>query len=444
MSIIVNTVQDSLSDYDVETGFTAVRSTQEFDEECLNDNQSSRQRHNEIRQDFNFNDRLDRRGDTQIKRRTEKARLAQKVCSAQSIKVSTDMVIRIHPADTAGDALRALADAGTTQARLFGYDFKDYDILYQQAADKAVSLAKRKAEMIAHRSGASLGELESLIISRPAQTGRFGPQPNVIRSANRYNGQTGSVVERQTHKRGQPKLPAHRNKTRPPAPTFTCWNGKVVFYLSHCPDQPINGTSTQGGSIGEVIVAGSSPITRGQFTVFNGVSNQVVQSTQTVINNAGEILCRVTIPPKYKTVTKQLIKTPARTVERHVPAVTKDIIVKSANPDGSYKEVVKTITVKEAYTDIDVIPAEYEPRTEQILVEPGRVEWKPASQAINAGEFKAVKFPKGQSETLKNAPTTNALSMSLLSGPKTISVTANLSYDYETPLNGKFIIKDEG
>ena len=139
-----------------------------------------------------------------------------------------------------------------------------------------------------------------------------------------------------------------------------------------------------------------------------------------------------------------MIKTPARTVERHVPAVTKDIIVKSANPDGSYKEVVKTITVKEAYTDIDVIPAEYETRTEQILVEPGRVEWKPASQAINAGEFKAVKFPKGQSETLKNAPTTNALSMSLLSGPKTISVTANLSYYYETPLNGKIIIKDEG
>ena len=142
-----------------------------------------------------------------------------------------------------------------------------------------------------------------------------------------------------------------------------------------------------------------------------------------------------------------MIKTPARTVERHVPAVTKDIIVKSANPDGSYKEVVKTITVKEAYTDIDIIPAEYETRTEQILVEPGRVEWKPASQAINAGEFTAnrhaVKFPKGQSETLKNAPTTNALSMSLLSGPKTISVTANLSYDYETPLNGKIIIKDE-
>ena len=111
---------------------------------------------------------------------------------------------------------------------------------------------------------------------------------------------------------------------------------------------------------------------------------------------------------------------------------------------AAIKRLWKPLPSKEAYTDIDVIPAEYETRTERILVEPGREEWKPASQAINAGEFKAVELPKGQSETLKNAPTTNALSMSLLSGPKTISVTANLSYDYETPLNGKIIIKDEG
>jgi len=60
--------------------------------------------------------------------------------------------------------------------------------------------------------------------------------------------------------------------------------------------------------------------TRGQFTVFNGVSNQVVESTETIVNQTGEILCRVLIPAKYKTITKQVIVSPARTTERRIPA----------------------------------------------------------------------------------------------------------------------------
>ena len=65
--------------------------------------------------------------------------------------------------------------------------------------------------------------------------------------------------------------------------------------------------------------------TPAQFTVFNGVSNQVVQSTETTVSQTGEILCRVLIPAKYKTITKQVVVTPARTIERPIPAVTKQI-----------------------------------------------------------------------------------------------------------------------
>jgi len=45
--------------------------------------------------------------------------------------------------------------------------------------------------------------------------------------------------------------------------------------------------------------------------------------------------------------------------------------------------------------------------------------------------------------TSGSSNTTNALSMSLLSGPQTIAVTAVLSYAYETPLDGKVIVERE-
>ena len=129
-----------------------------------------------------------------------------------------------------------------------------------------------------------------------------------------------------------------------------------------------------------------STTTAGKFTVFNGVSNQVVQSTETIVSKTGEILCRVMIPAKYKTITKQVLVSPARTIEREVPAVTKDVTVRVKTEDGTYKDAVRTFVVKEAWTDIDVIPAVYETRSERILVAPAREEWKPGSEAINAAE----------------------------------------------------------
>jgi len=64
--------------------------------------------------------------------------------------------------------------------------------------------------------------------------------------------------------------------------------------------QAINAGAFAGGRV--------NTATRGQFTVFNGVSNQVVESTETIVNQTGEILCRVLIPAKYKTITKQVIR----------------------------------------------------------------------------------------------------------------------------------------
>jgi len=196
MGEIINQVQTALAGRKIETGFTAINSTRKFDETCRNDNRFAVRRHNQIRQDYNFNQRLDRQGDTKTKRRAPKPRVAQQVCKAQKIETSTDMVIRIQPANAAGDVLQALSNAGAKNSRLFGYDFTDYDALYREAAAKAVSLAREKAETVARVAGGTLGEIESFSVSAPERQGRFGPQPNVIRPANRYEGEDGSAVDR--------------------------------------------------------------------------------------------------------------------------------------------------------------------------------------------------------------------------------------------------------
>ena len=164
------------------------------------------------------------------------------------------------------------------------------------------------------------------------------------------------------------------------------------------PPVPVTGSITADKAPAPMAEAGTRIKTAGKFTVFNGVSKQVVQSTETIISETGEILCRVMIPAKYRTITKEVLVSPARTVEREVPAETKDITVKVRTEDGSYKDVIRSIVVKEAWTDIDIIPAVYETRSERILVAPAREEWKPGAEAINAAELltpkPVVKKPK--------------------------------------------------
>ncbi len=350
MSEIINAVQSSLSAQDVETGFTGINSRREFDQKCRNANLVASQRHSQIQGDYWFNRRLDQRGDTETKRRADIPRVAQTVCNAQSIKVTTNMVIRIQPADAAGDALRALADAGAENARLFGYDFTDYDSLYQDAAAKAVKMARNKAETIASLSGATLGEIETFMVGTPSRTGRFGPQPNVIRPARPYQGQSGSAVDRQVRKNSK-----RQYGTKPPPPSMVrAAPAPEVEYSPMMMEDQIMATGSRQA-------AGGGGYTSGEALT----ETIVVQEASTEL---------MVIPATYETVyengvARRVVKTPASTVERSIPAVTKTIQRRSS--------------------------------------------------------------------------TTNALSMSLLSGPQTIEVTANLSYAYDTPLDGKVIVEPE-
>ena len=188
----VNKVQTAIARFDVDVSVTDTKTVRKYNPLCRSENREARTRHSQINSDYWFNKRLDDKGDQDTKRRDPRPRIAQKICNAEAIEARTSLVIRVSPPDAAGDVLQALADAGADSTRLYGYDFSNYDALYQDAAAKAVSKARMKAEMIARHSKAELGEILEFYVGRPARTGRFGPQPTIINKSsargNEYEG----------------------------------------------------------------------------------------------------------------------------------------------------------------------------------------------------------------------------------------------------------------
>jgi len=243
MGEIINHVQTALKGRDIETGFTAINSTREFDERCRNENRFAWRRQNQIQQDYNFNKNLDRRGDTKTKR-------------------------------------------------------------------------------------------------------RFGPQPNVIRPANRYQGPSGSAIDRQKNNG------YNKDYYSKPAPVALSMMETVTVQEASTELVTIPATYE---TVMETVV------TQEGYTDANGNS----------------------VPPITQQVAHRVVKTPASTQERVIPAVTRQ-------------------------------------QSRRVLVSPGQA-------GANGGR----------------SANTNALSISLLSGPQTVSVTANLGYTYETPLNGKIIVEPE-
>ena len=77
------------------------------------------------------------------------------------------------------------------------------------------------------------------------------------------------------------------------------------------------------------------------------------------MSQTGEILCRVLIPAKYKTITKQVVVQPARTVERQIPAVT--------------KQITKRVVDREATTREIPVPAQTQTITRRVVRTPARV-----------------------------------------------------------------------
>lgn len=94
------------------------------------------------------------------------------------------------------------------------------------------------------------------------------------------------------------------------------------------------------------------------------------------------VMCLVTVPAQYKTVTKQVIKTPARVVEEQIPAVyktlTKQVVkvpaqTKEIEIPAEYKTVTKQVLKQPATTKEESIPAEYRTLTRKVESKPAQV-----------------------------------------------------------------------
>ena len=220
----VNAVQTAIAGFDVDVSVTDAKTTRNYNPICQSENSEARRRHNQINLDYLFNKQLDQKGDIKTKRRDPKPRIAQKICGAESIEARTALVIRVSPPDAAGDVLQALADAGADSTQLYGYDFSNYDALYQEAAAKAVKKARAKAEMIARYAKADLGEIVEFYVGRSARTGRFGPQPTIInRSSARTSGQFTN-----RYREGFASAPSPAPAPAPaPAQSIQYWDGST-------------------------------------------------------------------------------------------------------------------------------------------------------------------------------------------------------------------------
>lgn len=157
---------------------------------------------------------------------------------------------------------------------------------------------------------------------------------------------------------------------------------------------------------------GVNPIT-GSGTPFSAVkkNGDVVSKYD---QSTGEIMCLVEVPAEYKTVTKQVIATPATTVKKTIPAkyktVTKRVVATQAttrkitvpaqyNTVQVRKLVTPTKTVKKA------IPAQYKTVEKRVIATQPVLEWREIlcetnttpnlisrlQQALNAKNYQAGK-----------------------------------------------------
>lgn len=105
----------------------------------------------------------------------------------------------------------------------------------------------------------------------------------------------------------------------------------------------------------------------------------------TKVAPTGELLCLVEVPAEYKTITKTVLKDPARTVEVPVPPVTKIITrtvvdqaarVEKREIPAVYDKVQVAVLVRPDRVDTITIPATYKLIEKKRLVGGGKLEWR--------------------------------------------------------------------
>jgi len=289
---IINAVQEALKDKDAALNFTNISAREKRDEDCQKHNIETGNRHREIQQDNQHNQRIknqiEQGVNTKSKPRKPKRRKSLKLCPVLETEARIGFVVRIAPADAAADVIKILTDAGVEDVDLYGYDFDDYDRLYQEAAAKAVTDARSKAELISARAGTQLLGITDFRVDAPDRTSRFGPQAIIISNhgnrsvaAGRYGAQNGAVFN----------------------------SGPTVEYINV---PPVFETVSE-----PVVVQEASTELVTIPATYETVSETVVVQPAYVAGDGSQV------PAITKQISRRVVKTPASTQERTIPAVTK-------------------------------------------------------------------------------------------------------------------------
>ena len=285
---LINDAQRTLEGQSAELNFTQITGTEKRDEDCEKSNMESLNRFSEIVADNQFNANIKRqieRGiNTSSKPRPAKARISAKVCPVLNSEVRIGFVARV-PSGQAANIINMLTEAGVEDVNLFGYDFDDYDTLYKEAAAKAVTDARDKAERIAARAGTQLKAITEFTVDPPNRVARFGPQAMII-----------------TNHANRNVAPGQYNNT------LDVVNSGVQYVTI----PPVFETVTE-----TVVVQEASTELVTVPATFETVQETVVVQPA-YANPDGS-----TVPAVTKQISRRVVKTPARTAERTIPAVSK-------------------------------------------------------------------------------------------------------------------------
>ena len=381
---IINRVQEIIDGKDVDISFTTISSAEQRDLTCIAHNAEAAQRHSDINNDNWHNKReLNRPEDVRQKLRDPKKRIAQKVCEVTHVENYIGFTAWVRPSGEVSQYIRAFTEAGVDNVNLFGFDFSNYDTLYKEASEKAVINAREKAEISARIAGTKLTTVESFSVTKTERRSRYGQQAMIISPHGNRSvtpQQRTTFSDRVIRSQGTPRNRGYR-APQPVVAAMTCWDGSYVSDASQCPGQPVAASPIFIGS----------PLGRAAPIFETVTETVVVQEASTEL---------VTIPATYETVYETVVTQEA---SAHSPAQTQQIA----------RRVVRT----PASTQERTVPAVTKTLTRRVLKNPG---------SANGGGG-GVSAQTGSS---------NALNESMLSGSKTIRVSATLSYNYETPLDG--------
>lgn len=131
------------------------------------------------------------------------------------------------------------------------------------------------------------------------------------------------------------------------------------------------------------------------------IENRPTAPEATRVLPTGEVLCLIEVPAEYRLVSRQILRTPARTVRIEVPAVT--------------RTVARQVIDCPAHTESRVVPAEYRTVRVRVLIQPERQEtWstpavyrtvtyqRPVSEA--RFEWRVIRCEDGRPVTPRPAP----------------------------------------